>query len=653
MPQLSEEARLRVTQALGDLDVRLRQEAIARVASQAVVKGGTGSELQVNFVTSLLRVAIDSASQAEGISHEFKQLQTDYERARTRAAQKQVLLRHIQNTEKNAVQLAGDVAALRKWFDLEALSDRFTARIANAIDDATIAYNASISLLGSDPSAKLPDPATVSRRLLAHLKRIPFESLRELGLSAITAIARQVMPEQRLMIMGTDVFVGVSEIANGELTTEVWTQRAAMTTLTVLTPHRGIGFVQRWLAPREQKDDMLRRHHAVRLLPELPAPADELTIIAKVARDDPSQHVRQGLARVLAELETSKALAELALLATEDASSRVRGYATLELTQKAPSNDMVLSVLVPVLCEHLQSRSKLHLRVAFESIGRCASLEQLPRQRLAQELCSVANADDLPAHLCLRAAAMIRLLAVKGSPRLDALAQKIATQLSSQPESHWGLLEVLPEYSSAEVELCALVAGSLDLGLALRPRRDGSYRILRGETRRPRLWRLIYELGHPAPDKRQGYPHTHAPSINASALIPPVLMAEVTQTSVPGERLLGPHGEWGIFLPRVDDLLIAIKRRQQPLRIVTDLGTLIISAPDSVFRRRWLGLLLSFRYAQFAAARESALTASGTQRKAYIDRLRRLGFGFRWTAQTCHVGEQEYHLDPACIRDFF
>ena len=52
------------------------------------------------------------------------------------------------------------------------------------------------------------------------------------------------------------------------------------------------------------------------------------------------------------------------------------------------------------------------------------------------------------------------------------------------------------------------------------------------------------------PDKRKGWDHTEGRAFAGELVVPPMGMAEVTPTRVPGERqLLAKLGGWGPFLP--------------------------------------------------------------------------------------------------------
>jgi poly-gamma-glutamate synthase PgsB/CapB len=104
---------------------------------------------------------------------------------------------------------------------------------------------------------------------------------------------------------------------------------------------------------------------------------------------------------------------------------------------------------------------------------------------------------------------------------------------------------------------------------------------------------------------------------------PPRGLAEVTATRVPGERVLSDvRGDWGRHVPLVDDLLASGILSSEPTKIVSPLGTTVISPPKSVFRRVAAWLRLSVRYAQFVELRRRALDApEDPLKRGFVDRV--------------------------------
>src|SRR5688572_12185521 len=174
------------------------------------------------------------------------------------------------------------------------------------------------------------------------------------------------------------------------------------------------------------------------------------------------------------------------------------------------------------------------------------------------------------------------------------------------------------------LEKAGYVASCLDLDLEIIPRRNRSYVLCRGERRKFRWWRLIHELGHRGPDKRQSYLHTHARAARPHTSIVPIRQAEVTPTLVPGERRVLIGSSWGCFLPRVDDIFSAC-HAPGGKRLISAFGTLTVRAPPSLLQRAGLRMKLTRRYAELSQLRDQSLTAPTKDgKRRFALELRRL-----------------------------
>src|SRR5262249_33948678 len=92
-----------------------------------------------------------------------------------------------------------------------------------------------------------------------------------------------------------------------------------------------------------------------------------------------------------------------------------------------------------------------------------------------------------------------------------------------------------------------------DWGLTAR-RRGDALLLGRGDRFRRRLWRILHELRHRAPNKRQAFAHTVGRAVRGDLVAPPGGLDEVTATVVPGERVaVETEGSWARHLPTVDE----------------------------------------------------------------------------------------------------
>src|SRR5262249_12466818 len=133
-----------------------------------------------------------------------------------------------------------------------------------------------------------------------------------------------------------------------------------------------------------------------------------------------------------------------------------------------------------------------------------------------------------------------------------------------------------------------------DWGLTAR-RRGDALLLGRGDRFRRRLWRILHELRHRAPNKRQAFAHTVGRAVRGDLVAPPGGLDEVRATVVPGERVaVETEGSWARHLPTVDELL---DLGAGPTRIFSSHGVTTLQPPRGLAARLRARLRLSWRYA--------------------------------------------------------
>lgn len=162
--------------------------------------------------------------------------------------------------------------------------------------------------------------------------------------------------------------------------------------------------------------------------------------------------------------------------------------------------------------------------------------------------------------------------------------------------------------------------------------------IRRGDRFGFRFWRLWHELFTPATDKRQNHSHVSGRVYVTHDYVPAGMVAEVSQTRVPGEPLhMAQEGHWRPFLPLVDQLISSLDQgwptRAVNLYHVT--GTTRILPPKSLIKRLWARSVLTLRFKHFAQLRNWT-EQSAHKASEYLRQVKSLGFD---------VSHETYHSD--------
>ena len=655
LEQLTVALRERLGAKLAPLDGRLREAALTTLCNRVVVLTDGAIEMDAAVITALLRASAEGMTHYEQIELRRTELAREMDHAPDPATRRQLLADHLTGLVGDRVELVRDLAATRRWLDAEALFDRFGVEQSDELDQVELGCRAATALVRDIDRGFVAtlNPGEYVGHAIALAERCRQELPRVAALNFMRTLLGLYPSGERMMVLGLDTFRRVIAWAR-EPRLEAWVRIAALEVAITTLPGEAPEFITEQLRMREARDGAIVRHHAVRLLLDADAPPKEQLRVARFARDDPSEHVRQGLAWLLARLPGRRPAEALAQVVLEDRSPRVSGQALRELGIAAPrglaASQAALQALTTLFeraLENPSNASGVVLTVALQELLRLSAddLPVAPPGRMVEPLAGLLAAGKLDADILERIGATLRTLEVRSTRADDELRASLADEIRHLAEGEAAVVHLLPETTLAAIERALLVAARGDLTVSLDPLGGGRYRLRRGERRRLRAWRLVFELTTPEPDKRSAFAHTRARYDDALVVVPPVTMGEVTPTRVPGERRsIAAIRGWGVFLPLVDDLLVALGRHGER-RVVTTLGTIVVRAPRGWFRRNWARLVLVWRYPRYARLRERALAAADPGvRERYAVELRRLGFALTLAHTAGSVGEQKFEV---------
>jgi len=643
-------ARRALDERLSPLEARLRTRAVAAVTAYLAedLAGREGTPTTLAQLAALSRCTEHRAGTLQGLAGELEEVAVAYQSAAPEA-RPALLARHLEARAESRREVARDVDATRRWLDFEAVQERFTAEIADCIDELEVSYHA-LAALGSELTGD--DVAVAARgRVLAtafaHAEpRMP-SSVRVAALGALQALIARAPRGRRLDLAGAARTRTVLAWALGEDGSR-WVRVAALELWASIAPDDLPAVAAELLARRGERDGMVLRRNALRILVASEAgPAQKLEA-SLLARDDPSEHVRQELCRALARLGADP---ELAGLTRADASPRVRGVGLLELAGRASADERARRLAEDALRAALATdAAPVALRCACEAIRALATGPGgvCSPEIFTAPLNALADRRDRPPEIVEEAAATLRALEIEAAPPRRAVREALSAALAKLGEGESVAVRLPGDATRRDVERALAVAARGDMTAQLRALGGSRFRLTRGEPRRFRVWRFLHEMAHPMPDKRKGYAHSRARVGAGEIVAPPLGMAEVTPTRVPGERqLAGPAGGWGHFLPRVDDLLATTTFWPRSIALVTSAGTLTVRGPETLWGRVRARVRLPRAYVGLAEMRQRSLAAAEPrERRRYAAAAAELGFAFELGDTDGHVGRERYRIEP-------
>jgi poly-gamma-glutamate synthase PgsB/CapB len=620
---------------LPDLEARLRARAVERVAGHAMAELGDGPPAAATLLATLLRIADHAVGELARLQAEAEALVVAYQSARTARDRQEMLLAYLRSHAADALSAARDTVAVKKrWLDLSAVQERISVQKSDRIDDVEVAYRAARSIAEESPPEEvarvLEDPARLAT-LIDHAAPDQRDPVRTSALRAAAALLGAVGKGDAIARLGAPGARKVARWARGDDASR-WVQVAAFELAAVTFGSEVLPLARERLLDRSSADGMVIRRNVLRIVAAA-SHGDEGLRTLLLAKDDPSEHVRQGLAAALAQIAGAGATTALREMCLVDPSPRVRGFALRELARRAIKDERARPIAADVVKAALAQPDAVVTRVAFEAIRllSCGPIVAVSPAAVVAPLVALAHRADVRPELAEEASAVLRLLEVESTPALSDLRSRVLRLTSTLLEGESAILAVPPTASERDLERALLVAARGDMTVSLRRLGALRYRLTRGEPRRLSAWRLVHELRTPMPDKRKGWDHTHGRAWSGEIVVPPVGMAEVTPTRVPGERQLSAKlGTWGPFLPRVDDLLAAASWRGRSLRLVTSMGVVVVEGPARLADRLRAWSELTRRYEPWVEARERSLSSDEpSEQQSYGAKAKALGFSIR------------------------
>ena len=543
--------------------------------------------------------------------------------------------------------LRADKKALKKWFGVDALNDRFEIRIQSL--ERELAFL--LGRLGALAGEAIRAEYTITGEGVALWKTFALEELLQ-GLfihdgdsrvprAAFCALsdALQSLPAidcEKAVLPTTLQYIYRASL---HTSLDIWLQREALRLLTAIAPESSRSVLRRRLEHPTNGDDFIVRAEATSLLGVLLALFPEDSDLLDSLLSDPSPFVRQHIVPVLATIPEREKRQRIEQLVFHDSCSQVRASALVSLLSEKtllPPADIahVLCTVMTTEQDTFVLRTACHLAeqlVTEHHTGHyfdrwAEDLEESLRTMQAtaeQTALRRYAAQAAEAIWCMSTPEASSLHAVL-APRLHQLKRGKSVLVHHSPNSAWdeGLLGRVLAYISRH-----------DFGFDVE-RCIGGYRITKDATPCFRLWRALHELWTSAPDKREPFCHTRGRLFFGHLQAPSTLMAELTETRVPGEPLfLSEEQGWRPYIPLTDIIMSSFNRTfgSRETKIYTAEGVTTITTPGLI---SGFPAYLTFlwKFADFAKKRNWRAQGGDQKPDTYVRSLERIGLSVVFTS---------------------
>ncbi|MEE8482166.1 MAG: HEAT repeat domain-containing protein, partial [Acidiferrobacterales bacterium] len=589
---------------------------------------------------------IEQTSDAiQALEHRFVEFSKVFGHAATDEERQHHVINFAVDLGANSRQIAGDRRAFSRWFGYEAIADRYRRRHAARERRLTfllkrLGYIAGLSLSENGPVTSYKDiwqHLHIESAVKPFLVYMSDSRVRAAAFDCMS-MALKTLPDnvrEESVDVSTLQFIYRSALAAEQ---DVWIQCEAMMLLGYLSPESLHTVLDKRLSVPRGGDDLFVRHRAVLLLGNNIAAMPELSLLLDKILSDPSPYVRQALAEILVQLSDDDISEIIPKLVNDDDAPQVRAATLLALPVILTRNSLiplVESLLADVLDKE---RDVFVLRVALKIVfdGYCGLREQNASAASSwlQALTPLLDvmhrtADDLS----------LRRWAAQTRERLWCESTEQASSLRHQLEQELEHAGASGEQRSVKLncdneDTFGRVLATLsqnDFGFDVETN-ESSRKIARGDRFGFRLWRLLHELRHSATDKRQAFRHTIGRIYRGTMRAPSGVLAELSQTNVPGEPVyLAEEDGARSYLPLVDEVLSSLDQELESRTVFfyTSEGVTELQPPSALGQRLLARAQLTLHFARYARLRNWKPNGKGDP-VDYSRALQRLGFQIRF-----------------------
>ena len=685
-----------VRNQLNSVPTHARERRMGNRASLDDRRGPQNQSLRVlaDFLIQFSQVKLKELATLKEGNAKFR---LSFNRVTGEKERQKVILNYAAELGASKKQLAGDARAFARWFDEEAVTDRFAKRVG----ESELMLVFLLDRLAEVFVRIFQVAKSLHRKSLTGRKQVDYESLhkrlkgiwRRLKIERRTNDALMYDGDVRVQAAVLDFLARVTAAIPGDIaldlfddrlrfsilriamqsSSDVWVQCNAISVLCSLSFHDALPSLKRRLVEPATGDDIFVRRHALKMM--------EMELVRRVEtgadrslqlpahKNESSEFVRQKFAKVAflsTDLPARQQWRDLVLHDDVDAVQAAALLAGIEVRVDLATTMDYLAVVE----QCLKSKASTYvLRVAFHCIIELLKqVEHLPTQdkyrqsihtfcaELIQPQIAKLQSTSQDTFLRRCASQSRQIIWAALDVEASALISKLRPQLLKTPPGRSCRLprNVFAGIGEEKLGRIFAVLSTDDFGYDVHKTWRG-YRVFRGPTFGFRLWRAIFEFRNTATDKRQAICHTVGRINNGTFRSHSQILGELSETKVPGEPLtIGEDGTWRPFIPLLDDFVSVLNLswfRPKEVKFYTSQGLTKVTGPRGIFARIKASWKLNFGFAQIATKRNWDQDSYAPDE--FVNEMRQLGFEVNFTEYQPESGSETAVEPDESVTRFF
>lgn len=578
-----------------------------------------GEDEAERFIRFLFQYTHDRIKDAQHLLHLLQDFRKHISTVVSDFEKEQIIMEYARHLPSSHKSLFEDEKAFKRWFDEDALTERYKSKIAvnnRLIIVSLKRISVSMQIIKETQSIDIAlwHRIEFNRHFLHILKytheplvtHAVYSSLINI-IKAIDATMHTNLLDDRLMKI--IYHAALSEKYN------VWIQNDAIELLSDTSMYAFISVAVKRAAQYSDDDNIFVRHKIAELAVKNAASDSTLaTLIENVVMNDPSPYVRQALAKHLPLSTVESLRLSTQLLILNESEPSVRAQCLIQILS-GKIDATLFELFKPIFWHALHEDPSpfvartaiVSLQSLFQKQARDNTFDTLFFNECLEHLDTLIGTHT---NVATRRHATIarEFILICSDPKhfaayrmLHAFVQTIPPGSSKRLPASWKTLP--PD----QLHRILSVVAQNDFSMQLFKTLTGGLRLFRGDRFANRTWRILFEFLHPSPDKRQAFSHTIARVYDATHHFPSTVMAEQAPTKVPGEPYYIPEEQsWRPFLPLPDHLISSLKQptlRYHPFKIYSAEGVTTITPPKTMFKRLVTEWKMTWNFAHVAALR--------------------------------------------------
>lgn len=622
----------------------------------------TADKIYNNFSRYLIESIIDTVEERNELEIFRGDFKRKYHVVDDESERRELVIEFSEYLGATPKQVDGDRQAFSRYFGYDAINERCQKRIfeknyhiLNQLDLLTKSW---LKLAQNEPDLIQIWKEQNMEKLISPLITTPGEEkIRQHAIRLISVLCTEKpdMPLEELLSQSTISFVYQLSLRKD---VDIWLQIEALELLFHLSENNFISVIENHLNNPTMGDTIFLRHRAAALIVsriERGHPYDrDLELLMK----DPSPYVRQGVVLAFLKYPKHKTTEYFKTILLNDEEDKVRAHCLYHLRELFHSLPTEGIINLLVTCFE-NEKDALPLQAAMDTLQflilgffEAEDIEKLYQK--SSPLQKIRTEHPKPPIRMVAAECCEMLYLLKEDAYLK-LFREIRPQIKSIKSPGKGSIKATELFKKEEDTTCRLFAlcAQRDFPFNLKTGRR-KWKVFRGFHFGFRFWRFIYEWREPSTDKRQAYPHDIARKYRGNIHLATNILAELSQTKVPGEPLnIGSENSWRPYLPLVDEMIALLdeNRYTKVLKRYTSAGLVECEAPKGFFKRLKAWVSLTFKFPNYAKTRNWQEDANSPP-SDYINLFRKLGFQISYKPYHYEGIENGEGEDPKIVRFF-